>query len=267
MNRKLERNQFKKNFLKETIMRLDFQGVLQAEMENILLEVKPYLKSQSFNRYSEKINNQAVVEGTTIKETSSQVVYSFVNENSGYTLDLCTTSIILIVRTVGYAPFEHYSEIFAHVATVYKNKIDFFTVTRFGFRKINFCFVKGISDIGKYFEQKYYGVDEPISEFDTATVNRTSHLSDGKKNVNLTYMIELGDIDRDSYYKVTLDSDIYSTDDETIQSVLDNSEQMADINETLFSIYCGVITEEFAVILTSGEVMVPDGLVGVDDNE
>lgn len=57
---KIQRSDLKKNFLKEIIMRLDFQGVLQAEMEKILLEVKLYLKEKSFNRYEESIANQVV---------------------------------------------------------------------------------------------------------------------------------------------------------------------------------------------------------------
>ena len=69
MNRaEITRNTLKKNFLKEIIMRLDFQGVLQAEMERVLLEVKPYLKLKSYNRYSEKVNNQIVNDGASIKD-------------------------------------------------------------------------------------------------------------------------------------------------------------------------------------------------------
>lgn len=267
MDRKLERSQLKKNFLKEIIMRLDFQGVLQAEMEKVLLKVKPYLKEKAFNRYNEKVNNQAVIEGTSIKEASSQIVYSFMDENSGYTLDLSTTSIVLSVKAVGYSPFEKYSEIFAYVASVYKDEIDFFTVVRFGFRKINFCFIKQLDQIGIYFEPKYYGVEEPVSEFDIATVNRTSRLSDGKKNVNLRYIVEQGEIDQDVYFKVTLDSDIYSNDENTIKVVLSNKDELSAINETLFKIYCGAITEKLAEVLLSEDNSLPEGIVGVEENE
>ena len=37
MERTIERKQLKKNFLNEIIMRLDFQGVLQAEMDITIL--------------------------------------------------------------------------------------------------------------------------------------------------------------------------------------------------------------------------------------
>lgn len=267
MKRTLERNQLRKNFLKEIIMRLDFQGVLQSEMEKILIKVKPYLKEKTFNRYSEKINNQTVIEGTSIKETTSQIVYSFMDENSGYTIELSTTSIVLSVKSVGYSPFENYANIFSYVAAVYKKEIDFFTVTRFGFRKINFCFIKDLSQIGIYFESKYYGVEEPIAEFDIGSVNRTSRLSDGNKNVNLRYIVEQGELNQDTFFKITLDSDIYSTDEITINQILNVKSELSSINEMLFTIYCGVITEQFAEILLSEDDNIPEGLVGVENNE
>lgn len=267
MERKIERGQLKKNFLKEIIMRLDFQGVLQAEMEKVLLKVKPYLKEKAFNRYSEKVNNQAVIEGTAVKETTSQIVYSFRNENSGYTLDLSASSIALSVKAVGYSPFEMYSEIFSYVASVYAQEIDFFTVMRFGFRKINFCFVKQLDQIGTYFDSKYYRIEEPVSEFDLASVNRSSRLSNGKENINLRYIIEQGQIDQDIYFKVTLDSDIYSNDEETITKVLSDKEKLSAMNERLFSIYCSVITERFIDILMNEDDLLPEGLVGVENNE
>ena len=52
------RNQLKKNFLRENIIRMDCQGVLLAEMEKFN-EVKPYFNKKAFNRYNEKINNRA----------------------------------------------------------------------------------------------------------------------------------------------------------------------------------------------------------------
>ena len=55
MERPIERSQLKRNFLNEIIMRLDFQGVLQAEMEKVILKAKPFLKEKSFNRYRENI--------------------------------------------------------------------------------------------------------------------------------------------------------------------------------------------------------------------
>ena len=46
------------NFLKTIIVRLDFQGVFEPEMEKILPLVKPYLKEKAFNRYEKKTSNR-----------------------------------------------------------------------------------------------------------------------------------------------------------------------------------------------------------------
>lgn len=263
----IERYQLKKNFLNEIIMRLDFQGVLQAEMERILLKVKPYLKEKSFNRYNENINNQAVIEGTSVKEATSQIEYCFSAETTGYTLKLSNTSIILSVRTAGYSPFEDYSEIFTHIATIYKEVIDFFTAKRYGLRKINYCYVKRMEDIEVYFDPRYYCCHEPITGYNAIAIDRISHLTDGKKNLNLKFAIDQGEIEKDSYYRVTLDADIYTLDEETITSILEDEGQLMATNEALFKVYCGVITEPLFNILSSDEENIPDGLAGIENNE
>lgn len=109
------RKDLKRNFLKEIIMRLDFQGVFQAEMEKILLEAKPFLKEKGFDRYAEKVNNQIINDGSTIQEIKSQIVYSFSSENFGYGLDLSTSCVVLSVKTQGYSSFDDYSEIFRRI--------------------------------------------------------------------------------------------------------------------------------------------------------
>ena len=266
MNRKLERNQLKKNFLQEIIIRLDFQGVLQPEMEKVLLIAKPYLKEKSFKRYNEIVNNQTIVEGTSPKDFSSPITYTFMDDNYGFALALSTTSIVMSIQSEVYSPFENYSEIFSYIASLYNEEIDFFTVKRFGLRKINYCFVKRVSDINKYFDSKYFDLEEPISGFDIETINRTSSLSYGKKNLNLRYAVEKGNLDKEPFYKVTLDSDIYSVDKATIHSIIENKDEMASINEMLFTIYCGALTDQMAELLTS-ENDLPEGLAGVENNE
>lgn len=267
MDRSIERSQLKKNFLNEIIMRLDFQGVLQAEMEKVILEAKPYLKGKSFDRYNENINNQAVIEGVSVKETYSQIEYCFTAEATGYTLKLSNTSIIMSVRTAGYSPFEDYSEIFAHIAAIYQEKIDFFTVKRFGLRKINYCFVKRMEDIEVYFDSKYYCCHEPITGYSTMAINRTSQLTDGRKNLNLKFAVDQGEIEKEAYYRVTLDADIYSVDEKTITSIITDKEQMMATNEMLFKVYCSVITEQLFKILSSDDDNIPDGLAGIENNE
>ena len=266
MKTAIERSQLKKNFLNEIIMRLDFQGVLQAEMEKVLLEVKPYLKGKAFNRYNENINNQAIIEGTSVKEATSQIEYCFTAETTGYTLKLSSSSIILSIRTAGYSPFESYSEIFSHIAAVYKEKIDFFTVKRFGLRKINICYVKQMEDIEVYFDPRYYCCHEPITGYSSMTISRTSQLTDGKKNINLKFAVDQGEIEKEAYYRVTLDIDTYSLNEATITSIIEDKDELMATNETLFEIYCNVLGDKMFEILSSDDDNIPEGLAGIESN-
>lgn len=261
------RSTFKKNFLKEIIMRLDFQGVLQAEMEDILLLVKPYLKEKSFNRYDEKVTNEIVNNGSVVTDIKSQIVYTFISEAAGYELKLSNTSIILSVRSQSYASFEAYSEIFRNVASIYKEKIDFFTVKRFGLRKINFCFIQDRNKINNYFLSSYYNIDTPIDGYSALSNERLDKLAGEKTSINLKYAVEEGQVENITIFKVTLDSDIYSMDQEEITDIVFNETHMGEINDRLFGIYINVLTDEFIELLSNEEDM-PDGTVlGVEMNE
>lgn len=263
----VNRSDLKQNFLKEIIMRLDFQGVLQAEMEKILLQVKPYLKEKSFNRYEEKVSNQIINNGMNVTDVSSQIVYSFMSETSGYTMEISNTSIVLTVSSQTYSPFSDYADIFCHLAKIYGDTIDFFTVKRFGLRKINFCFIKNREDINKYFVPDYYCCETPIKDYTSLATERIERFTDGSSNINLKHAIEEGKLDEEIFYKVTLDSDIYIAEQKNIENVIFDDKSMDEINDKLFRVYLNAITDEFLELLCSEDGMDSDKIVGVELNE
>lgn len=264
---KITRNDLKKNFLKKIIMRLDFQGVLQAEMESIILKVKPFLKGKGFNRYEEKAVNQISSNESSLPDIKSQMVFSFTAESLGYTLEMSNTSIIMTIMSNTYSPFDQYSAIFCHIATIYNETIDFFTAKRFGLRKINFCFIKDKNKINQYFVPAYYNCDIPVSGFESKIMEQKNNLSDGLKNLNLRYAIEEGLIDVERYYKVTLDADIYLTSQDEIMKTVFNEQEIGAINEKLFSVYINAITEEFLNVLASDREMTTNEILGVELND
>lgn len=261
----IARTDFKHNFLKEIIMRLDFQGVFQAEMEKVLVAVKPYLKEKAFTRYEQKITNQIINDGN-VTDVKSQVSHVFTAEASGFVIELSTSSIILTVHTQTYSAFEEYAQIFSHIADVYRSTIDFFTVQRFGLRKINICFIKNKELIKKYFSDVYYNCEEPVSGFRTRAANRRDTLSNGKHNINMHYAVEEGKLGEELGYKITLDSDIYITAHDEIEQTVFNDDALKAINEILFEIFIKVITDDLIAILARDESPSPDEIMGVDDN-
>ena len=156
----IDRSSFHHNFLKSIIVRLDFQGVLEAEMDKVLVYIKPYAKEHGFLRYEEKRTNQINIAFTdkgvqnsfeTTNKVYSQRVFSFINENCGFILDVSNSFICLTINTTRYTPFEEYWDILPSVADIYNSKIDFFTVKRFGLRKINECLIFEKGKINEYF--------------------------------------------------------------------------------------------------------------------
>lgn len=64
----ITRTDFRFNLLKNIIVRIDFQGVLEVEMEKILMLIKPYLKDQGFSRYMRKRSNEIEVNVSNLNQ-------------------------------------------------------------------------------------------------------------------------------------------------------------------------------------------------------
>jgi len=271
----IQRETFKFNFLKQIILRLDFQGVLQTEMENVLLQVKPFLKEKKFNRYEQKVNNEIDINFNSgifqsenpIKEVRNIVIHSFVNEDKGYTIDLSTNYVCLKVNTVKYVSFEEYSDTFLGIVNIYKSMIDFFTVKRLGLRKINFCFFKDINNINKYFEKRYFDCFDLFEGTNLFVSEKKANFGYKECKVNLLTYIEQGQLGSEKVYKTTLDSDIYVDDSKAIEKRVFDKNGMSDLNDTLFSIYVDTLTDEFVTLLSDEETEWSNEIMGVDKNE
>lgn len=270
----VQRGALKRNFLKEIIMRLDFQGVLQAEMEKVLLKAKPFLKEHNFNRYSEDVQNEIITNNNDqnvggqvgIKDVKAQVVYTFTSESAGYSLKLSNTSIILVVSSQGYAPFDDYSNIFCNIATMYRDKIDFFTPKRFGLRKINILLLNMGVDINQYFSSSFFNREEPIEHFETQRSRRQDNLSDGIKHINISFQTDKGNASGVPVTQAVLDSDIYLETQKEIEQTIFDIVQLNQINDILFKIYINSVTEEFLDLLTNEDETIPEGVIGVENN-
>lgn len=276
MVKNIKRESFKYNFLKQIIIRLDFQGVLQAEMEDILMKVKPCLKMRKFNRYEQMINDEIDFDTTSngifqsnhhVKEIKNIIIHSFINEDRGYSIDLSTTYICLKVNAVKYIPFEEYSDTFIKIARIYKDAIDFFTPKRFGLRKINFCFVTNTDCIHKYFKQRYFDCYDLFDNSEIFASEKRGNFTIDNYKINLLCDIIQGQLGEKKTYKVTLDADIYLDNIKDIEENIFENCHMKKLNDQLFTIYVDALTDEFHEMLLNDETIWPEEIVGVEKNE
>lgn len=270
---KIERNYFKQNFLKEIIIRLDFQGVLQAEMEEILMKVKPYLKTKKFNRYEQKIKSKVYSESNNGwreennplgEQYGNNIAHLFTNEDNGYMINLSATYICLKVKTNKYIPFEEYAVTFMDVANIYNDSIDFFTVQRLGLRKNNFCFFTKKDVINHYFKDKYFDYFENTNIF-SSEKRATFGIEEYK--MNLLYGIEQGKLKDNVVYKTILDLDIYLDDIKVIEKTIFEDRDMSQLNDKLFNVYVDALTPQFRSMLSREDTIWAEEIIGVDKNE
>lgn len=272
----IKREDLHHNFLKKIIVRLDFQGVLEAEMECVLLKIKPYIKEKGFTRYEEKMNGQIDVaiselgaqqplaEASKIK---SQKVYSFIDEIRGYVLDISSSFICLAINATRYTPFESYSSYIPEISKIYEANIDFFTVKRLGLRKINECLILDKTKIKKYFSSSYFGFFDELEGVDTLQSRRINSFKIKKYKVNLASNIDKGIAENQILYSVRLDIDAYLDNSDLVEQALSEQKSIQEMNDFLFEIYIRALTPEFIAILSSEDTAAIDGIIGIDENE
>ncbi len=272
----VDRSEFHHNFLKSVIVRLDFQGVLESEMEKILVYVKPFAKKQGFSKYVEKSANQIDISVTdkgiqesieTTNRVRRQKVYSFIDENRGFVLDVATSFICLTINTTHYIPFDEYCGIVPFVSNVYKENIDFFTVSRFGIRKINECLIEDKTQIQKYFNPTlftYYDLPEGLN---TIQSNHINIFTRGVYHINLLTNIAQGQSEGKTLYSVRLDIDAYLNNTEEIINLIEKQEDQANINDLIFEIYVSSLSDELIALLTSDDNFDKSIMIGVERNE
>lgn len=267
------RQEIKFNFLKNIIMRLDFQGVLPAELEKVIIKAKAILKEAGFNRFSERIDNAVNLKQnpsqmeSPIQSLDSIKVFSFINEKDGYSIDLSTNFITLSVESDHYSPFEKYSEIFMKIVNVYRAEIDFFTTTRLGFRKINICLLSDITKINEYFAERYFSYNNSLS--DTVPLafshSETFQIQPDQK-VNFTCKVEHGKTPKGISYRIIIDSDDYLDNQDSIDALLTDPSGIGKMNDTLFTLYLSGLTDKLLNAL-KGKIPLPtEDIEGIEPN-
>ncbi|HHX14342.1 MAG TPA: TIGR04255 family protein [Clostridiales bacterium] len=272
----VKRSDLHHNFLKSIIVRLDFQGVLESEMDKVLIHIKPYAKEHGFLRYEEKNANQIDIAFTdkgiqnsfeATNKVRSQKVFSFINEDRGFVLDVSNNFICLMVNTTRYTPFEDYCLIIPSIAEIYNNNIDFFTVKRFGLRKINECLILEKERIKEFFAPAFFSYFDCLDGVNIIQSNHANFFIIDKYHINLHSNIAQGTFDGKILYSIRLDIDSYLDNTEQINLLLSDSEEMKKVNDLIFKIYISSITERFIELLTDESDFDNTIMIGVEPNE
>lgn len=276
MKKDVKRDNLKNNFLKNIIVRFDYTGISEVELDSIIAKVKPIFKSDGYNSLKEEYLTEMdfqlqdpesiELDGLPIKEIRKKSAYVFINEEKGIKCKLSTQFAFVSIQSQKYIAFSEYSKTLINVIKKLKEEVEFINCTRFGIRKVNQCIIKDISKLNQYFEEKFYSIYGLEKGNKPKLFESKDCFIEDAYNVNLARMLVVGEYDGNVAYQVVLDSDIYITNTEKINALLDNEENIVAMNERLFELYKEALTETFIEALGQEEYN-DTNIIGVERNE
>lgn len=266
MKSNINREDIKYNFLKNIIIRFDFQGMDERELDSVISEVGVYLKKEENGYISKNIEiskemdfdiddpEQIEREGLLAKSVREQNVYVFQNRDPQVTLKISTTFALISIDKTKYVNCLQYCETLTFIMKIIMKKIPYFSCARFGLRKINQCILLDISKLNDYFEKSHYQIYVLGNEHHCKikVAERTDHLFIDDYNLNLTREILQGELYGEEAYRINLDADLYLLGDKEVKEVIQNNICIKRMNEILFNIYKDTITESFLQQLIDG---------------
>lgn len=274
----IDRQSFHYNFLKNIIFRVDFQGVLQNEMDTILQLTKPIVKELGFLKFVEKNANQVNIEFPidnqkdsvpSTKLLESLKVYSFINESSGFVLDLSTKFVCMNISSTKYIKFEVYRDILFSIIELYNKSVDFFTINRIGLRKINVCCVPSKEKINLFFQNKYFNFFDVLENAKQYSSHNSYSFSNDDFKINLNTYIQEGSIEsKQLVYQLTLDSDAYIDDAIKAKDFIHSKEKLDTMNDCLFDLYLRSLKPEMIKKLQNDDTdFGSEGFIGIELND
>lgn len=269
----ITRDGLKNNFLKNTILRLDFQNVLEKDMETIVSLVKEYAKNRDFNKYEEKMSGDINVNvnenafgapDVTTNIANERKIFCFNNE-AGYTIELSDAFVVLQLESTGYIPFEENLKTLLDIIKIFSGNSGFFTEKRFGIRKINKCILQKQTTLERFFKPNAINFYDVEKGRNVASRHSDTIIYDCYQ-VNYNRSLLQGTANGATLYQVELDIDAYMQETNLIKNVLYSKEKISELNNTIFEIFINSLTDEMATALCKDDFDLSE-IIGVESNE
>lgn len=279
MKKNVKRENLKNNFLNNIIVRFDYVGVAESELDSIIASIKLIFRANGYDKFKEENlteldfqfedpENIDEINGLPVKEIRKKKAYVFFDEERGIKCKVSTQFAFVSVQSQNYIPFSEYSKTLIDVMKMLESKVDFLDFTRFGIRKINKCIISDVEQLYQYFEKEFL----PIYGLEHGVVPKLLECKNcfTEENFNINYMGTLveGEYKAKRAYQVILDFDIYLAESDYIKGIFseNGNKNIEEMNERLFELYKETLTNEFIKKLEE-ENFVDQNIIGVEKNE
>lgn len=248
MKENIKRNDLKTNFLKQSIIRIDYDYLFEGNLEKIVEKMYPILNKNGYKMDSN------LEERESLKEEFS----SFTNIQKDIKIDITRKFTVFTINYHQYENFEKINEIFDKLIDILKNIRKGFSINRVGERKKNYYILKDITKINDYFEEKIISLNELIKKDNLVLKDNMECFMYQQYKVNQKITVSNGVLineknEQEEVYQITLDIDIYN------DNIEENQINLLEINECIFNIYISALKEEFLLNLKEKEY--EDGVI------
>lgn len=288
MSKKIERKDIKYNFLKKIIIRADYNGILERELEKTIEIIKPILKRYEFDRFNEGIINQVDFEVKDpekietqrmipIGELSKTKTFIFFNSQNGEQIQINKYFMSLSVDYAKYIQFEEICKLFKELFKVICNNNNYIRFLRLGLRKINNCILLDLNRLNEVIDERYFPTlgdlfsgEDRINILEKQSIDAFVY---DEMNVNLVRYISSGILNLDGKeqeaFQLVLDIDVYKNDEEYLNELINSNniyEELIKYNTLLFNTYVGILKDTMINQLVNGEIDTTL-VLGVDRND
>ena len=264
------RSEIKHNFLKQIIFRLDYEGIMDSDIEKCIVSLRETFLHAGFKKMENRTENQFDVQikmdlnisddnAFSINNNNKSIVYSFYSEKKEI-LEISKNFFTLTVdidEEHGYKRFDKYVNLLAESIKNIKEISPYFQVQRIGLRKINICLLQDLNKVPNYFTNAAFNIKEVVDQFeecDCLASNIVTVFTKDKYQVNYVRNIQQGIVKEDdrretTTYQIVLDVDVFKEGNREILPLLIDVENIKSILETQntieFEIFIKSLNDEF----------------------
>lgn len=257
--KEIKRENLKNNFLKQAIIRLDYDMLFEKDMERFIESIYPDLIKEKYKMNKNTLSNINVNFNLDINDTNN--INNISNEYSAnteeYTAFQNSEGNVFIsiekealIMTNIYSKFEQFEELSKIFNTMIENLKDIregFSFNRIGIRKTNVLAIKNISKINNYLEESTFCFTQKLNDNKKTDFiikdSMESFIVDSYK-VNKGTNVAKGTMtdenkEESNVYQIILDIDIYN------DQIIENNIKLEQMNNRLFEVYKDCLKIEF----------------------
>lgn len=253
------RKKLQNNFLKNLIFRIDFSGMMDADVETFIQSIRPQLLERDYvtlrEEYENNINFSVLAPDNiqTNRETTKTYVF---NSKQGKELKISKSFVIFEINMErNETLFSNYIPLISVILDELKNR-QYVQFNRIGLRKVNVCLLLDKEYLNNYFKENVlcrFNNDSP-----TTQVADEFFLQEYRVNYNRRFQEGkfLDDGKEKIGYQIVLDIDSYMQDVEVVDKKIkeENSTSiLSKLNDIIFDIYIDSLTEAFIENLEKDE--------------